>query len=296
MRAPTRDWQIPYTVLAAFGIVAPRDAFPKAKAAAAKALEFDSTLAEAHASLAKILEHYEWNWLEAEKEYQRAIALDPAYATAWHWYSLFLMTVGRDAEAIAASESAARLDPLSLPITASRGNVYLVLHRYDEAEALCLKAIEMDSSFAMARAILAEVHMQKGMYDDAINELEAIAKLPTSTPENIGYLGYGYARGGRIREARQALATLSSRRERHYVPAYFFAAIYGGLGEKDEAFEWLEKAYTERDFYLDGLPRAIEGPAFRCRSPRHRPHEAHGARPAAARGRDRAESSEGASI
>ena len=248
-----------YTVLAAFGIVAPHDASPKAKAAALKALEFDSTLAEAHASLAKILEHYEWNWLEAEKEYKRAIALDPAYATAWHWYSLLLLTEGRDAEAITAGERAARLDPLSLPIIASRGTVYLVLRRYDEAEAQCLKAIEMDSSFAMARSVLAEVRMQKGMYDDAINELEAIAKLPTSTPGNIGSLGYAYARGGRIREARQVLARLSSRRERQYVPASFFAAICAGVGEKDEAFEWLEKAYDERDFYLRDRPGFVMG-------------------------------------
>ena len=184
-----------YSILAAFGIAAPRDVFPKAKAAVSRALEIDSTLAEAHVSLALILQHYEWDWLGAEKEYKRAIELDPTYATALHWYGLLLLTMRRDAEAIATSESAVRLDPLSLPIAASLGNVYSTLRQYEKAEAQCMKVIEMDSSFAMARSVLAVVYIQMGLYDKGIEELRAIAKLPTSTPEDIAYLGYGYARG-----------------------------------------------------------------------------------------------------
>ena len=136
-----------YGILAAFGIEAPRDVFPKAKAAVSRALEIDSTLAEAHVSLAFILQHYEWNWLEAEKEYKRAIELDPGYATALHWYGLLLLTMRRDEEAVATSESATRLDPLSLPIGASLGTVYFVMRQYEKAEAQCMKVIEMDSSF-----------------------------------------------------------------------------------------------------------------------------------------------------
>jgi TolB-like protein/Tfp pilus assembly protein PilF len=248
-----------YSILAAFGIAAPREVFPKAKAAVSRALEIDSTLAEAHVSLALILQHYEWDWLEAEKEYKRAIELDPTYATALHWYGLLLLTMRRDEEAIATSESAARLDPLSLPIGASLGTAYFVVGQYEKAEAQCMKVIEMDSSFAMARSVLATVHIQMGLYDKAINELQAIAKLPTSTPEDIAYLGYGYARGGRTDEARRILADLSVRAEQRYVPPVFFAIIYAGLGEMDESFKWIEKAYEERDFYLDGLPRTIEG-------------------------------------
>jgi len=243
-----------YNVLAAFGFLAPNEAFPKAQAAVSKALEFDSTLAEAHTSLAFILHHYEWNWLEAEIEYKRAIGLDPAYATALHWYRGLLLTMGRDTEGIAAIESAARFDPLSLPITASLGSAYLVLGQYEKAEAQCLKAIEMDSSFAMARSILAIVYMQKGMYDKAINELKTITDLATSTPQDFPYLGYGYARGGRLEDARRILAELNARARNRYVPPCFFAIIHIGLGEKDEAFKWLDKAYEERDYYLTDFP------------------------------------------
>jgi len=251
-----------YSILAAFGIAAPRDVFPKAKAAVSRALEIDSTLAEAHVSLAIILQHYEWNWLESEKEYERAIELDPTYATALHWYGLLLLMMRRDEEAIATSEKAIRLDPLSLPIGASLGMVYLATHQYEKAETQCLKVIEMDSSFAMARTVLATVHIEMGLYDKAIDELKAVAALPTSTPEDIAYLGYGYARGGRANEARRILAELSARAEQRYVPPAFFSSIYAGLGDMDEAFKWIEKAYEERDFYLDGLPRAIEGSPF----------------------------------
>ncbi len=169
------------------------------------------------------------------------------------------MTLKRDDEAVATSESAARLDPLSLPVGASLGMVYLALHQYEKAEAQCTKVIEMDSSFAMARTVLATVHIEMGLYDKAINELQAVAALPTSTPEDIAYLGYGYARGGRANEARKILAELSARAERRYVPPTFFASIYGGFGELDESFKWIERAYEVRDFYLEGLPRAIEG-------------------------------------
>jgi len=246
-----------YSVLAAFGIAAPRDVFPKARAAVSRALELDSTLAEAHVSLAFILQHYEWNWLEAEKEYERAIELDPGYATAQHWYALLLLTMGRVEEATATSEAAARLDPLSLPIAASLGSVYLFMRQYEKAEAQCLKVVEMDSSFAMARTVLATVYIEQGLYEKAIRELEAIAALPTSTPEDIAYLGFGYARGGRTKEAREILTRLGARAQERYVPPVFFVMIHAGLGEVDDALTWAEKAVEERDFYLQGLPRMM---------------------------------------
>jgi len=248
-----------YSILAAFGIAAPREVFPKAKAAASRALEIDSTLAEAHVSLALILEHYDWNWLGAEKEYKRAIELDPTYATALHWYGLLLLTLQRDDEAIATSEKAVRLDPLSLPIAASLGTVYLTLRQYEKAEAQCMKAVEMDSSFAMARSTLGAVYMAEGLYDKAIAEMRAVAALPTSTPEDVAYLGGAYAVGGRAKEAREILASLGARARERYVPPVFFAMIYGALGDLDEAFKWCERAYEERDFYLENMPRSIEG-------------------------------------
>ena len=246
-----------YGILAAFGIEAPRDVFPKAKAAVSRALELDSTLAEAHVSMAYILQYYEWKWLEAEKEYKRAIELDPGYATALHWYGLLLLTLGRDEEALATSEKAVRVDPLSLAVAASLGTVYLATHQYGKAEAQCLKVMEMDSSFAMARTILATAYAAQGLYDKAIKELEICATLPASTPENIAYLGFGYALGGRVPEARRILAGLSARAKERYVPPVFFAMITAGLGEMDEAFAWIDKAYEARDFYLTGLPRML---------------------------------------
>jgi tetratricopeptide (TPR) repeat protein len=246
-----------YGILAAFGIAAPRDVFPKAKAAVDRALEIDSTLAEAHVSSAFVLEYYEWKWLEAEKEYRRAIELDSTYATAMHWYALLLLIVGRDAEAVAMAEKAVQADPLSLPIAASLGTVYTSLRRYEEAEALCMKAIEMDSTFAMARTVLAQVYVREGRYEEAVREWEAVAALPTSTPEDRAYLGYGYARAGRTGEARRILDELSLRAKGRYVPPVFFAMIYDGLGEMDRMYEWLERAYEARDYYLTWMRIAI---------------------------------------
>ena len=141
-----------YGVLAAFGIAAPRDVFPKAKAAVSRALEIDSTLAEAHVSLAFILQHYEWNWLEAEKEYKRAIELDPGYATALHWYALLLLTMGRD-RGSDCDEREPRRGSIRCPFPSPHPwePCILVLRQYEKAEAQCMKVIEMDSSFAMAR-------------------------------------------------------------------------------------------------------------------------------------------------
>ena len=130
--------------------------------------------------------------------------------------------------------------------------MYLATHQYEKAEAQCLKVIEMDSSFAMARTILATVYVAQGLYDKAIKSWRSSPTLPTSTPEDIAYLGFGYARGGRANEARRILAELSARAKERYVPPVFFAMINAGLGEMDEAFAWIEKAYEERDFYLDG--------------------------------------------
>jgi eukaryotic-like serine/threonine-protein kinase len=246
-----------YNILAAFGFVVPSEAFPKAKAAVSKALEFDSTLAEAHTSLAFILHRFEWNWKGAENEYKRAITLNPSYATALHWYACLLITLQRDSEAIVAGEQAASLDPLSLPITASLGEFYREAGLYDKAKAECSKAIEMDSNFAMARTVLALVYMQQGMVDKALNEFEMNSRLPSSTPEDLAWLGYGYAKAKRVNDARKILAELRKREEQHSVPPLFFAIIHMGLGEKEETVKWLLRAHEAHDFYFTALPRTV---------------------------------------
>jgi eukaryotic-like serine/threonine-protein kinase len=246
-----------YAVLAAFGFVAPDDAFPKAKAAVFKALELDSTLAEAHTTLAFILQRYEWKWGEAENEYLKAIQLKPSYATAFHWYGLLLSTMRRDSESVAACEHAVQLDPLSLPIAASLGVTYLDVGQLEKARLACSKAIEMDSGFTMAHIPLALIYLEKGMVAEGIHELEVNAGFPTSTPEDHAWLGYGYARVKKFRAARKVLAELQTRQQHQYVPPLFFALIYMGLDEKEETYKWLERAYELHDYYLGNLPRPV---------------------------------------
>lgn len=239
-----------YITLAAFGILSPGDAFPKAKAAVSKALEIDDTLAEAHTALAFIIASYEWDWIGAEREYKRAIELNPTYATTLHWYSFHLARMGLVDEVIAVSKRAVELDPLSLMIAANLGYWHFVLRQHEDSERVCLKAIEMDKNFAYAHFLLGLVYVQKGEHTIGIEELKLAIELSNNTPEFVAFLGYAYAISGMEEEARIILGEFSDRAERTYVPPTYFAVIHGGLGEMDEAFEWLEKAYDVRDYYL----------------------------------------------
>jgi serine/threonine-protein kinase len=239
-----------YSILVAFGLSAPKEAFPKAKAAALKAIEIDDTLAEAHASLGLIRESYDWDWREAEKEYQRAIELNPAYATAYQWYSFALFRAGRRDEALEAAERAQELDPLSLPISGCVGYLYYVSRDYDEAIKESRKTIELDPSHPMVHAYLGTIYAQIGDYEQAIPELEKAVELSDRDPENLAFLGYGYAVAGMSDRAGEVLAELSNRAKLRYVPPTYFAMIHTGLGEYYEAFDWFDRACEARDSYL----------------------------------------------
>jgi tetratricopeptide (TPR) repeat protein len=239
-----------YIVLSAFAFLSPSEAFPRAKAAALKALEIDETLAEAHTSLAFVLASYEWEWEKAENEYKRAIELSSTYATTFQWYAYLLRYMGRGDEAIAAAERAVELDPLSFPVIASAGYTRYALRQYDEAEKICLTVLDMEPEFAMARSVLGMVYLQKGLPGKALGEWKLAAELSNDAPEDMAYLGLGYAWSNMEREARRILEEFDAQANTEYVPPSFLAMIHAGLGEKDEAFDWLNQAYEQHDYYV----------------------------------------------
>ena len=234
-----------YGVLPTFAFVPPKEAYPKAKEAALKALEIDDTLAEAHTSLAIVKAGYDWHWSGGEREFQRAIALNPDYAMAHMWYGFTLALMGRFDEAIAEAKRALELDPLSLNINWFLGLVYIFARQYDQAIEQYRKALELDPNFFMLHAFLGIAYVHKSMYKEGIAEFEkAVAISPSNL--SLSFLGYGYAAAGRRVEAQKVLDKLNELSKRKYVPALHRAIIYAGLVEKDKAFEWLEKAYEER--------------------------------------------------
>ncbi len=240
-----------YNLHSHYGELSPRECFPKAKAASTKALEIDDEMAEAHTSLAFVTAWHEWDWLGAEKEFRRALELNPNYATAHHWYALYLTAQGRGSEALKEVTRAQEIDPLSLAINRDVGFVYHFGTRQCElAIEQFLKTLEMDPTFWSARWHLGLAYEQKGMYEAAIAELKQALNLAGDRSWILGELGYAYAVSGRRKEAEKVLRELRERSQERYVSAYEIALIYAGLEAKDEAFAWLEKAYLERSYAL----------------------------------------------
>ena len=232
------DWQ--------YAVMTPREAFPKAKTAALKAVELDSSLGEAHNSLAFVLEGFDWDLDSGGKEFRRAIELNPGYATAHHWYAGHLALLGQYDEAIAEMKKAQSLDPLSLIINADLAELLVLAHSYDEAIAQSRKTIEMDPNFAMAHNQLAQAYLQKHMYDQAVAELQNAVQLSGGSPTCIANLARAYSLSGKRSEAMKLLNDLKSSSTAKSSHASEVAAIYASLGDKDEAMNWLEKGYAER--------------------------------------------------
>jgi len=218
----------------------------KATTAASKALELDESLAEAHTSLAFIKCWYEWNWHDAEVEYKRAIELDTNYVTAHHWYGEFLVLMGRFEEGFGQLKLAQEADPLSLIINADIGKMHFFARQPDLAIEQLKKTIEMERTFPLSHVFLAMTYGQKGMYNEAIQEVEEETKPPGRRTLFSAVLAYFYAVSGRRDEARALLEELKSRSAADFE----IALIHVGLGNKDQAFESLEKAYAKRDPYL----------------------------------------------
>jgi TolB-like protein/DNA-binding winged helix-turn-helix (wHTH) protein/Flp pilus assembly protein TadD len=245
-------------LLAVFGFSSPAEGFPKAKEAALKSLELDGRLAEAHTSLARIKAEYDWDWSGAESEFQRAIELNPGYATAYHWHGSVLATMGRPEEAIANYRRALELDPLSPIINAYLGQAYYHTRQYDQAIEQLQKTLELDPNLGMARAYLADTYVQKFMIKEAIAELEKQMVITQGHVWAVAQLGYTYAVAGRKPEARKMLDKLDQLSSQKFVPADAMAHIYAGLGEKGEAFEWLEKGYERHSLGLGGVDLKID--------------------------------------
>jgi serine/threonine-protein kinase len=243
-----------YDLLGWYGYLAPQEAFPRARAAAEKALELDGTLAEAHASMGWISVNWDWEWATAEREYKRALELNPSYATAHQWYSEYLTYMGRHDESIAEGKKALELDPLSLIINNDLGQVYYFARRYDEAIVQLRKTVEMDPDFVIAHFFLALAYGQKLMFDEALREArEAMNLVGESDTLILTQLGIIHSYSGNEDDARRILGRLIELADEKYVSPFRVALIYMGLGEIDRAFEWLEKAYEERDHWIETL-------------------------------------------
>jgi serine/threonine-protein kinase len=230
----------------------PQEAMPRSRAAAKRALELDETLGEAHAALAVVKSQYDWEWEEADRAYKRAIELNPGYASVHNLYGLFLVYQGRFDEAQAEMNRAHELDPLSAYIDVGVAWPALFARRYDQAIERLQKIIALNPDFSNAHVNLGWAYTNKGMYDEAIAAIKKAQSLDNNWVV-LASLGYAYGAAGRTGEARQVLAEMQERAKREHVGDYGFVWVYAGLGERDEAFAALQKAYDSRDEYLPNI-------------------------------------------
>jgi len=243
-----------YSMLAQVYVLPPKEAFPKAKALAKKALETDETLAEAHTSLAFAIGCFDWDWAGAEKEFKRAIELNPNYATAHQWFAMVLVKLGRNSEAIQEIHKALELDPFSLIINTSAGFVYLYAGREDKAVEQAEKILDMDPTFIGAYLILVDVNERRRKYDEAVEEgLKGYSFVGFLSQHEVVSLRETYASSGRIGYLRRWLEIMQSKTEQGQVLYYDMASLYALLDDTEKAIECLEKAYEEHDFSLSGL-------------------------------------------
>ena len=235
-----------------------REVCPLARASAEKALALDDGLAEAHASLGGVLTNCEWDWAGAEKELRRAIAEDPAYSPAHHWYAVLLASIGRDDEAIAQSQQARQLDPLSPRINTGLGlRLYLARH-YDEAVSQLQKAVELHPDHPFSHMYLGLTYLAEKRYNEAIAEFQVELKIEASHPDAISGLGCAFAGAGQRGDALRSLEELLKLDQQKGVAARAIALLYAALGEKDQAFGWLETAFKRKEarmFWLKADPR-----------------------------------------
>jgi TolB-like protein/DNA-binding winged helix-turn-helix (wHTH) protein/Tfp pilus assembly protein PilF len=235
-----------YVYLSFFNMVAPRDAMPRAKAAAAKALEIDDHLAEAHVSLGYISYAYDWDWPAAGRHFDQALALDPAYTRAHIFYPFYLSSRGQSQEAVTVAKSALDLDPASPSLSHSLAVQFYLTRQFDQAIEQCRKTLEMDPNFAVAYAVLGQTYLAKGMNSEAAPVLEKYSALSQGSVDSLALLGYSQARRRKKNQALRTIDELKETSKNSFVPAFYFALVYAALEDKDQAFMWLEKGYDER--------------------------------------------------
>lgn len=238
-----------YNMLSYYCGIPSAQTYPRARVAAIKALELDDTLAEAHTSLAYVKMLFDWDWAGAEIEFKKALEFNPNYVLAHLWYSEYLRTVGRFEEAITHAEIGLKLDPLSVPARTNSGRVYLMAGQYEKAVAQLKESLVMEPTNAFAKISLGRAYAEQGNIEEGLALVKQAQQLSEGGAATV-VLGYIYSRSGRLPEVRKLLREMQSVSQRRYVPAYTFAMLYADLGEKDQAFKWLEKAYEERSEFI----------------------------------------------
>jgi serine/threonine-protein kinase len=244
-----------YALLGVYGYSPPRKVMPKAKETARKALEIDQNLAEAHTSLGFVHTVFDWEWERAEKEFQRALEINPSYSPARYWYAQLLMIRGRLEEALAEIRRGLEYDPASVYMQSLWGFVLLFGGRYREASEELRKAVELEPDYFVARSTLGVAYYFQSQLEDSIREFRRAIESSDRHHWPVAQLGAVYAASGDRNRAREILAELEQRCQKEYVSAMHIASIYTQLGEKEKAFEWLEKAYEERASLLWALER-----------------------------------------
>jgi TolB-like protein/DNA-binding winged helix-turn-helix (wHTH) protein/Tfp pilus assembly protein PilF len=242
-----------YSILGYYHYGAAAGTFALGKIAAQKALQMDESLAEAHASLAFDEHYYDFDWTGAEAEYKRAIELNPNYATAHHWYALYLSEAGRFVEAKAEIRRAHELDPLSPIIGNTIAAVYFYSREYDLGIEQLRRLLDEDANFVVAHDLLGQFYVQKGMYDAAITEFQKVRMLDPDNSSILLEIATAHALAGRKAEAMKVFHQVQGISKREYVPEYDVAQFYACMGQPDRAFEWLERAFKDRDRTLTGL-------------------------------------------
>ena len=242
-----------YNILGYYNALPPVDAYPKGKAAALRALELDSSLGEAHASLGVVKRDFEWDWPSAEVEFQRAIELNPGCVEAYHWRGTLLSMLGRHADALRLKTKALAIDPLSVVVRTDLARMLYFARDYDQSLEQYQAALDLDPNFASARLWLAHVYEQKGRFEQAISELTKGVNLSGDSTFALAKLGHGLARAGKETEARSVLDQLTAQSEQRYVSPYDIAMIHVGLQQNDEAFVWLHRALEQRSIWLGYL-------------------------------------------
>lgn len=231
-------------------VLPPRESFPRARAAAQRALEIDPMMAEAYASLGFIECCYAWDWAAAEKNYLKAIALKPNYPTAHHWYGELLTILGRAGEASGQLQMAQEFDPLSMAINADNAASSYYARQYEKSEAQLCNLLELNSKFVRAQVLLGKVYTQQGKHDQALETLQHALSLSPMDHVTLSTLARTQAVAGKVNEARQTLDELKTLATRRYLSSGSIALIYASLGETDVAFEWLNKAFENRDIEM----------------------------------------------
>ena len=241
-----------YNILGYYNTLSPIEAYPKARAAAAKALQLDNTLAEPHAALGVVKRDFEWDWRGSEREFQHAIELNPGYVDAYHWRSTLFSMLGRHAEAVREKTQALAMDPLSVVVRTDLARMLYFFRDYEQALEHYRAAIAMDENFAIAHMGLAQVYEQQNRFEEAITEFKTGLKLSDESPFALAKLGQGYAIAGRREEAAEIASKLEKIAGQRYVSPYDIGMIHLAL-KHEQALEWLQKAFEDRSVWIGYL-------------------------------------------